>query len=418
MPIFRRVGVYAVMRSLLVACILILALPLVAAAQNCARANLLATADNARTIREELMDAKGDPNGMNYDIPDDAEKLVPALKSALTSTIDTYMRCEVGEAADVVETQNALISVLGADWKESSQVVEAGPQPDDPEFGVALRIQVTRPEPSLPLIAVQTSFGIGCGEDNVLLIYEWRDGRWQRSIEWKSGEYKEISGAFGDFFEFVILPGETPGTWLLAAAHGMPWCTSRWSEFDLQVVQPARSGAPQKVIFEKENEYVRFELDPELKQVEGGFELRLQQGMIDMDVMTRLGIYRYKVSDDRVERVQPVASNGRDFVDEWIQSNWSQAKGWSATANIESLEAEHMRISEIWHSHSESSPLLTFGPVLACADDSKHFQVELDEDFEASTYFQIEQSLDSFTMVTALRTSHPMCNGEDIMSNH
>jgi hypothetical protein len=61
----------------------------------------------------------------------------------------------------------------------------------------------------------------------------------------------------------------------------------------------------------------------------GGFQVRAQVSAVDNEVMERKGIFRYRVEGDTVEREQPIAADGRGFVDAWLQAPWSDARQWS-----------------------------------------------------------------------------------------
>ena len=148
-------------------------------------------------------------------------------------------------------------------------------------------------------------------------MYEWGGGGWRQVLKWQSEKYSEVNDAFGDFFEYSIAPLSSSGQWAVAVAHGHPWCTSRWSGFDIDIIAPVHHAAPQRVLFHKNYGYSR-EADPVMEAKADGFELRLKIGMMD-GITTRLGIYRYRTIGN-VQRIQPVAMNGRDFVDEWLGS--------------------------------------------------------------------------------------------------
>lgn len=70
-------------------------------------------------------------------------------------------------------------------------------------YGGELTISVSQPKSSLLL--VQESFNIACGNDNVLLAYENATGAWKRILWWESKPYGQISGAFGDSYETLLL---------------------------------------------------------------------------------------------------------------------------------------------------------------------------------------------------------------------
>ena len=99
---------------------------------------------------------------------------------------------------------------------------------------------------------------------------------------------------------------------------------------------------PQRVVFHKSLGYVR-DTDPVMKPEPDGFELRVETGSVDSLVMTRPEIYRYQVTAEKAERIQPIAMNGRDFVDEWLESPWPESKNWVASTTEDQLGAMHKK---------------------------------------------------------------------------
>ena len=131
--------------------------------------------------------------------------------------------------------------------------------------------------------------------------------------------------------------------------------------------------------------------------------------------MTRLGVYRYRVIGNKLQRVQPIAMNGRDFVDEWLQSEWSDAIRWSASVHLTGLQNIHAGVAERHAHESDDHTLFSYGSVRGCTGDPKHFQVEFNRDPGAPTYFQIEEGENSFTMVDASPAPDPRCKGADLV---
>jgi hypothetical protein len=134
-----------------------------------------------------------------------------------------------------------------------------------------------------------------------------------------------------------------------------------------------------------------------------------------MDIMTRPAIFRDELVGETLRRIQPIAMNGRDFVDEWLASNWSDAKRWADSAHLDLLRQIRDEMDEHWKSTTSARPLYTFGPVCACTLSANHFQVELDRDPGAPSFFQIEQGRNSFTMLSVADKADPSCKGLDIM---
>jgi hypothetical protein len=362
---------------------------------------------------------------MDESVPAPLQAQIGACKDAFAALADASVECAAMNA-DPKALETMLAKLLDANQPVVQEVYDPNKPPQlDHIYGGSLTVKVLRPANQPQVLLFEFNFGIDCGFDSMLLAYEKRDGAWKQVLRWQSPAYDRVDAAFGDFFEYVVLPGEDSNHWKVAVVHGCPWCTSRWSGFELDLIQPTAGETPQKVLQHIEQGYVRFEIEPALKLVPRGFQLRLETGMIDMDLMTRVGIYRYRINGTQLERVQPIANNGRDFVDEWLESPWAEAARWSASAGLTQLEQILKRIASLKDPNGKNWPLFTFGPVRGCTGAKAHYQVELDEEWVDDkgnsrpgnpTYFQIEEEKNSFTMLTATLNANPHCTGPDIMA--
>lgn len=328
------------------------------------------------------------------------------------------MGCQASNTADIRHIEKGLAAWLDANKPQGTVSPPEYGQVERRVYGTGLRLIARKPDGAPEVIAVEVSFGIMCGGDTMLLIYEWQDGRWKPILRWQSGRYRDVSGAFGDFFKYAVMTDPISNTLVVAVAHGRPWCTSGWSGFDLDVIKIAQSNAPQKVLLHREGGYNRtVDRAAVLLKTPRGFQLRVQDMSVDfVNLFVEPVIYTYAVADDDARRVQPVAVNARDFVDVWLKSEWAEAFEWSAQDNVDSLKKEHGRFAAL--QNSANGQTFSFGSVRSCTKDPTRIQVELDEDSGKSTYYQIREEQDSFTMLSASARSDPDCTRIDLVPKH
>ena len=398
-------------------------MPLALFGQSCTKPDLESTDKHVKTIQSQLIAFKV-RGEMDEEVPAPLQSKIRSFKNAFAELADAALHC-ASTSSKPKELESTLAKLLNANKPVKPEVYDPNePEKLDQIYGEDLHVKVTTSDDPSQLVLVEFRFGIACGYDAMLLVYEMRSGSWQRVLRWQSPDYPEVSGAFGDFFEYAILPPTAADRWRAVVAHGHPWCTSTWSAFDLDVVQPSSAGNEQKVFQHVNRGYIRDEIDPALKIVPEGFQIRLQTAMMDPEISRRIGIYRYRVSGAAIERVQPIANNGRDFVDEWLDSPWDESARWSARENLEALKATHAGIDAERSSSADNSPLRNYGPVRACSDEKTHFQVELDAAWidskgkstpDKSTYFQIQGGKNSFTLISATDQPDTRCTGPDIM---
>jgi len=403
--------------------LLLLALPNALAAQPCTKPGWNPLAPPVMVAQAQLLHVKL-LDAMDEAVPASLQAQILALKDALAGYTEGQLEC-VAANADATAVETTLAGPLSANQPQVQQASDGSkPAQLDQIYGSNLRVTVTRPANEPQLLLVEFNFGIACGFDSMLLGYEQSGGAWQQVLRWQSPAYDSVIGAFGDFFNYEVLPQTDSKGWLIALAHGMPWCTSNMSGFDVDLLEPSIGAQAQQTLFDRKLDYRR-DTDPVMNAEPGGFELRMTGNSIDVNTIMRPVIYRFQLQGSQLIRVQPIALNGRDFVDEWLESPWDDASRWSAAAGSAPLQQVHEKIAAL--RNTDDSPLLTFGPVRSCTDAKAHYQVELDEERVddkgnsrpgSPTYFQIEEGKNSFTMLSAATNTDPRCTGPDIMARH
>jgi hypothetical protein len=405
----------------------LLLVPALWAERTCSQPDLQLAAQHAKAVQAELLAYKLQGE-MDESVPATLQAQISAFKESLAALADAALKCAPDDANPKL-IESMLAKLLNANKPVVNEVYDPKKPPQlDHIYGDGITVKVTASAKLPSLFLVEFGFDIACGNDSMLLAYERGNDHWQQALRWQSGNYEDVSGAFGDFFQYQILQPSDSTSWLLAVAHGRPWCTSRWSGFHLDVVQPSARSTPQQTIFDLSADYVRFEIDPTMKLTPGGFQLRMEAGSLDITFMTRPVIYRYRVSGKQFTRIQPIANNGRDFVDEWLQSPWTDAQRWTAPEGLPTLEPVYKKIAALRDPKAKEWPSFTYGPVRSCTDSPSHFQVELDEGWwveqqkdwrpDKPTFFHIQEGENSFTILSASDKPDPRCTGHDIMPKH
>ncbi len=376
----------------------------------CNTANLV---QRVHMVQASLFSIHESPDDMPTDAPPSAQHGVPELRTALSAAITSYVQCDATGITDPVPLQSGLAAALGAN-RPVSAVEQQRAYPEH-TYGDDLTIQVKRFRGRENTIAIDASFSVGCGEDNILLLFRRESDHWFRMLDWHSDKYTKSSDAFGDFFVYTTAPGSN-GTELVAIAHGHPWCTSRLSFFDLDLLQPATSQTPQRLIAHTGSDYSRGDTAPTLKPFADGISLRLEASSRDLEnAFTYIGVFRYKTTSNTLDR-QPVANNARDFVDSWLDEPWPVAESWSAQP-AKDLHLVHDRFDYSIGSKEKNVPSINYGPLRACSDANK-FQLEIRLDDDSDLYAQVRQNTGSFTMLAITPKPDPSCSGPDLKAKH
>ncbi|MGA8938248.1 MAG: hypothetical protein WB439_03705 [Acidobacteriaceae bacterium] len=371
-------------------------------------------------IQHHLASIKVDD--MDIDVPPSVQQATTLLKENLATATQAVLACEPINATPQ-DIQSALAKALRAN----------APEPDNATFPWGGDLQLSVNATSIPnLLEVQLWFAIECGQDTMLLLFAPQQNHWSEKLLWQSPPYKEDSGAFGDFFLTAHLLGASPNDWRLVVAHGKPWCTSRFSSFNIDVLAPNPNGTHPRVIWHIDRNYSRAEFAPTLKASGNVFELRIHADdmLFDPDSgYERTVIYRYRVSGSNVTRLDPIATTGRGFVEEWLSMPWLEAADQSLPTNSEELQLIHHLYETGYLESSNTYTSWNVGAVRSCSA-SGHFQVAFDsqrdrivpgkpggeQDKPIPYFFQIKQIANGYQMESASKTSDPTCTGSDLMS--
>lgn len=261
-----------------------------------------------------------------------------------------------------------------------------------------LRFEARSPREGL--MAVTAGFDVGCGGDTVLAIFARRDGGWRDVLYAHSKPYKEVSGAWGAFDYAVSAPDEG-GQWFVAAKTVAPWCSSTWSTIRYSVLRPGAAAA----IFAAEDSIWWGNDDfGRLKAGRDDFELRFHAESIDGGVHNREWVRHFAVRGDKVARIAPFADTPRDFVEEWIQSSWQDAAGWTAPALAPQVKAVHARFHAEPHGEYQS--------IRRCGEGAEQIEIQPTA-ADGSLFFEVSGSRD-FVLTGLSNTADPRCAGKDL----
>ena len=137
------------------------------------------------------------------------------------------------------------------------------------------------------------------------------------------------------------------------------------------------------------------------------------------------------ISDRRASRrppIQPIASNGRGFVEEWLSMPWSEAQGFLAQEAAQALQQVHDQFDPPVKEHDTEFVRHSYGPVRGC-NAPKTFQVQINSTLERvvpskpggessplpTRYFHVRETGNGYLMVSARTEPDSTCTGPNLM---
>jgi hypothetical protein len=184
-----------------------------------------------------------------------------------------------------------------------------------------------------------------------------------------------------------------------------PWCTSNWRSVQYDLSRAGPTPERPRIFFSRlVGTYIgNDEGAGEIRAGPNLFQVRHDGGIANSDILVRRHVETYAVHGDIVTRIQPAALGARDFADEWVASDWSEASSWSARDAM--IREAHRQL----HAPLPGS-YTPLGPAHHCP--SGLLQVRFGEVGE--TWYLFVRGDGPFRVVRATRTPLRSCGGPDL----
>ena len=237
-------------------------------------------------------------------------------------------------------------------------------------FGLVAYVKALRPPEDSNELTVTVGIGQPCGSDNAVYVYDYSQGSPRRVLTSRGTREHDESVAAVHFSK-----RDATGRQLILTLRYAVQCGSSWNvlAYDLFRVPPNANeavpilSAEHGIWFGAEHSYqVRLEPNDLLMEI--------RDRSIDPVIHSRAHILHYKVGDEAVTRIDPVALQPQDFVDEWLIEHWELMEPRSAAAEDDKLK--------LWHEFLSGDFVAgEFSLVQACSNEPGQWQVGVDMSF-------------------------------------
>ena len=213
--------------------------------------------------------------------------------------------------------------------------------PDCPELterGFLSPIKVTL---NLDLLVIQTGVGIqNCGFDDSAYAYRWNEG-WHRFWQSEQDDYTDTRYRPQMLRSILISPtalgrGTDPDEHLIVSLGTESWCTSNMHPVYYRVWQTKSTYPEPKLLLDQSEEAMLYFVEPIHGSVGtasglgyGANDVWIEYSVPSFSAGTREEVRHYRLTNDNLERIDPVALGPRDFVDQWVRHRWDEKTGWT-----------------------------------------------------------------------------------------
>jgi len=279
---------------------------------------------------------------------------------------------------------------------------------DDFRPGFVTRMELSRPPEDPDKLAVTVGIGVPCGSDDLVYVYDYSQGPPRRVLESRGTRDHDESISSVRFSK-----RDASGSQLILTLRYAVQCGSFWNRlsYDLFRLSSAANmalrtlGGEQGVYFGAYDPY-QLRLEPD--------ELLMEIRDHSIDSGVRPHVLHYNVANSAGERIDPVALQPQDFVDEWLMRPWSEMESRSAESVRDKLKK--------WHEFLAGDFVAgKFNFVQACREKPDQWQVGVALDWikgkelpePLSAYFLVQQSEQyRFKMVGISFDRQDGCPGE------
>ena len=331
------------------------------------------------------------------------------LKRQLRDLVGATLNAQAAEPDGLPAIRSALVKELAVrqiayDTPEivtisgnEASVAEGGAE--DYTYGRLQQIAIDKPPGHTNLLAVTIRFGVVCGSDTSLYVFQRQDNRWSLLIALDAGEYDSISAALGEF-QYAVSQPESNGDFYVVTKNVNPWCTSNWQTLRYQVMRAGPSPMQPRVILQREEPVFLGNGDSGwLALSSSGFTLEYDswQGLGEI---VRRHIAAYEIVGDTARRVPPLAHAPEDFLDEWFAQPWEEASRWIHPGAARTLHRIHSQIHAARNDDQQSMLAgFVFDPAV-CPVSPNRWQVGIAATFDRPGHHASETSLRQFFIVT------------------
>lgn len=371
--------------------------PAFAEASSCARTQA-ALGAQVRSARAALLRIPvGD---MDEAVPPAASAAIETVKDRIVAFVTGAMRC-VAPNASAARVQRLLASRGDAFVDRAHYTADNYPD----RHGDGLAYEVARPAGHSGLLSVMARLQIECGDDGVLMLFESARGGsgWRLAMLRRSPPYRGIEGAYGEF-RFAVSPPDRQGRWYLATSRIPPWCTSAWRSLDYDLSRPGPAPERPHIFFSRNvGNYLGNDRGGSLRAEPYLFQVRHDGSIANSDILVRRHVETYAVRGDEVRRIQPAAFSARDFVDEWVDTDWREARAWSGPEPA--IREAHRQL----HVHGPNS-YVPLGPARRCRGGL--LQVRFGQG--RAIWYLFVRGRGPFRLIRASRMPMQSCDGPDL----
>jgi len=303
--------------------------------------------ETVQTIQElraiGLPNFEAGQNGPPAKVPGLLRKLNGQLKALITDTLNDRSR------AGVVSEREIIAELQAAGWKEFPPYKWSA-------YGEISQIRFeAKPGYDPGILVVSTQLWVTCGStdpDTAIYVFQGNAREWKLVLATDT-DFDSLGEHQQNGLQYELSPPDAQGSWYLAVAQAPPACgpSPMPASLRYKILRAGRSPDEPHILLDRREPSnqkfqppFRLEVHDDWFAVTKGKERRL-------DGEPGISIARYQVLGDEITRMQPLALTPEDFLDEWVQLDWSETA--HSSGQSPDLPMWHSRLSALAYDSTE-----------------------------------------------------------------
>jgi hypothetical protein len=199
------------------------------------------------------------------------------------------------------------------------------------------------------VLIVSTQLWLPCAStdpDSEIYVFHGVSRRWELVLATDS-DFDPAGNADEGGLQYAISPSDSKGHWFLAVAQLPPSCHGERDVLNYKVLRPGTNpDKPIVLVAQRELIDTRFEPIFRLQVQDDWFAITEGKKRM-LGRGTGIRILRYAVDNNKIRRIAPLAVYPEDFLDEWVQLSWEDARQWAAGSSEGSLKKWQSRLKAV-----------------------------------------------------------------------
>ena len=277
-----------------------------------------------------------------------------------------------------------------------------GTCPEVAVYGYVAPVRLQEPDGLPGVVIASVQLGVSCGSDSALYVFDDDPAGPHLRMALESSPYTSIDGAWGRF-DFAVVRDTVGSDFAIVTTDVNPWCTSNWQRLTYRVWREGRDPwSPVLMASAGQTIYLGVDEPYTLKAEEQGFRIDFTGGFaLDDAQLTRRHILRFRIGGARLTRLPPFADSPQEFVDEWLELPWDEARGLCAPEERDGLQLWHAKLAK--EEHAQRS-IFAIRDVAGGAGPSVEVLTEA-EDPAPWVRFTVSSATGEFRMISARRAT-------------